>query len=103
MIITVIAAILFAALVGISLLGGRLARLLPEEQLSADSKDALKLAMGVIATMTAVLLGLLITSAKGTYDTAQSEVMQLPAKVAWLDRVLTLYGSETMSARRRAR
>ena len=103
MIITVIAAILFAALVGISLLGGRLARLLPEEQLSADSKDAVKLAMGLIATMTAVLLGLLITSAKGTYDTAQSEVMQMAAKVALLDRVLRLYGPETMDARRAVR
>ena len=103
MIITVIAAILFMALVGISLLGGRLARLLPEEQLSADSKDAVKLAMGLIATMTAVLLGLLITSAKGTYDTAQSEVMQMAAKVALLDRVLRLYGPETMDARRTVR
>jgi len=103
MIITVIAAILFMALVGISLLGGRLARLLPEEQLSADSKDAVKLAMGLIATMTAVLLGLLITSAKGTYDTAQSEVMQMAAKVALLDRVLRLYGPETMDARRAVR
>ena len=103
MIITVIAVILFVALVGISLLGGRLARILPEEQLSADSKDAVKLAMGLIATMTAVLLGLLITSAKGTYDTAQSEVMQMAAKVALLDRVLRLYGPETMDARRAVR
>jgi hypothetical protein len=53
----------------------RLARILPEEQLSPDTKEAVKLAMGLIATMTAVLLGLLITSAKGTYDTAESEVM----------------------------
>src|SRR5437773_6000210 len=99
MIITVIAAILFMALVGISLLGGRLARLLPEEQLSADSKDAVKLAMGLVATMTAVLLGLLITSAKSTYDTAQSEVMQMAAKISLLDRVLALYGPEAADAR----
>ncbi len=99
MIMTVISVVLFLALVGISLLGGRLARLLPEEQLSADSKDAVKLAMGLIATMTAVLLGLLITSAKTTYDTAESEVMQMAAKVALLDRVLKLYGSEAAEAR----
>jgi Protein of unknown function (DUF4239) len=80
-----------------------LARLLPEEQLSTDSKDAIKLAMGLIATMTAILLGLLINSAKGTYDTEESEVMQMAAKVAFLDRVLVLYGPETADARRELR
>ena len=99
MIISLIAVILFVGLVGVALLGGRLGRLLPEEQLSAESKDAVKLAMGLIATMTAVLLGLLITSAKGTYDTAEGEVMQMAAKVALLDRVLALYGPETGDAR----
>jgi hypothetical protein len=99
MITSLIGIILFVGLVGISLLGGRLGRLLPEEQLSAESKDAVKLAMGLVATMTAVLLGLLITSAKGTYDTAESEVMQMAAKVALLDRVLKLYGPEATDAR----
>ena len=56
MITTVIAAILFVCLVGITLFGRRVSRHLPEDQLSADSKDAVKLAMGFIATMTAVLL-----------------------------------------------
>ena len=103
MIISLIAVILFVCLVGVSLLGGRLARHLPAEQLSADSKDAVKLAMGLVATMTAVLLGLLITSAKGTYDMEESEVMQMAAKVAFLDRVLKLYGSETADARHELR
>ena len=103
MIISLIAVILFVGLVGVALLGGRLGRLLPEEQLSAESKDAVKLAMGLIATMTAVLLGLLISSAKGTFDTAQSEVMQMAAKVALLDRVLALYGPEAAEARRALR
>jgi hypothetical protein len=49
--------------------------------------------------MTAVLLGLLITSAKSTYDTAQSEVIQMAAKVSLLDRVLGLYGPEAADAR----
>ena len=103
MIFSLIGFILFVGLIGVSLLGGRLARHLPAEQLSADSKDAVKLAMGLIATMTAVLLGLLITSAKGTYDTEESEVMQMAAKVAFLDRVLKLYGPETADARRELR
>src|SRR5205809_8100221 len=97
--IAVIAAILFLCLVGVTLLGRRVSRYLPEDQLSADSKDAVKLAMGFIATMTAVLLGLLITSAMGNFATEPSEVMQMAAKVAFLDRVLTLYGPEAADAR----
>ena len=93
------AAILFVCLVGVALLGRRVRRYLPEDHLSADSKDAVKLAMGLVATMTAVLLGLLITSAKGNFDTEQSEVMQMASKVAFLDRVLALYGPEAATAR----
>jgi uncharacterized membrane protein (DUF485 family) len=103
MIITVIALILFIGLVAVALLGGCLRRLVPAEQLSADSKDAVKLALGLVATMTAILLGLLISSAKGTFDTTRSEVMQMAAKVALLDRVLKLYGPEAMDARRALR
>jgi hypothetical protein len=99
----VIAGSLFVCLVGVALLGRRVHRYLPEDHLSADSKDAVKLAMGLVATMTALLLGLLISSAKGTYDTVRSEVMQMAAKVAFLDRVLALYGPEAADARRECR
>jgi uncharacterized membrane protein (DUF485 family) len=103
MIITIIALVLFVVLVGVTLLGGLLRRLLPAEHLSAESKDAVKLALGLVATMTAILLGLLISSAKGAFDTARSEVIQMAAKVALLDRVLALYGPETGEARRALR
>jgi hypothetical protein len=93
------AAILFVCLAGVALLGRRVRRYLPEEHLSGDSKDAVKLAMGLVATMTALLLGLLVSSAKGTYDTMRSEVMQMTAKVVFLDRVLGLYGPEAADAR----
>ena len=96
---TLTAAILFIGLVGVVLLGRRVRRYLPEDHLSADSKDAVKLAMGLVATMTALLLGLLVSSAKGTYDTVRAEVMQMTAKVAFLDRVLALYGPEAATAR----
>ena len=103
MIIAAVALILFIVLVGVTLLGGRLRRLLPEEQLSAESKDAIKLALGLVGTMTAILLGLLISSAKGAFDTTRTEVIQMAAKVALLDRVLALYGPETAEARRALR
>jgi len=103
MIISIIGLILFVGLVGVTLLGGCLRRIVPAEQLSADSKDAVKLALGLVGTMTAILLGLLISSAKGSFDTTRSEVMQMAAKVALLDRVLKLYGPDAMDARRALR
>src|SRR5204862_4776154 len=91
-ILATVALVLFVGLVSMTLLGGHVRRLLSPEQLSAESKDAVKLALGLVATMTAILLGLLISSAKSAFDTARSEVMQMAAKVALLDRVLVLYG-----------
>ncbi len=84
--------IVFGCLVGAVLLGRALRRLLPEDHLTADSRDTIKLAMGLVATMTALVLGLLVSSAKGAYDTKRSEVIQMAAKVAFLDRILGLYG-----------
>lgn len=97
--ITLIAAVLFACLVGAALLGRVVHRYLPEDHLSDSSRDAVKLAMGLVATMTALVLGLLVSSAKEAYDTKRSEVIQMAAKVAFLDRVLALYGPEAVEAR----
>src|SRR5438094_9881667 len=103
MIIATVALVLFVGLVSVTLLGGHVRRLLSPEQLSAESKDVVKLALGLVATMTAILLGLLISSAKTAFDTTRSEVMQMAAKVALLNRVLVLYGPETAEARRALR
>jgi hypothetical protein len=84
-------------------IGTWLRRLLPEHHLSADTKDTVKLAMGLVATMSALLLGLLVSSAKGSYDTARGQVIQMAAKLAFLDRVLTTYGPEAAEARRQFR
>ena len=93
------ATLLLACLVGVVLLGRTVRRYLPDHHLSGDSKDAVKLAMGLVATMTALLLGLLVSSAKGTFDTQRSEVIQMAAKVTFLGRVLSAYGPEATDAR----
>jgi hypothetical protein len=94
-----ISVILFVGLVGAALLGRRVHRYLPEAHLSDSSRDSVKLAMGLVATMTALVLGLLVSSTKDSYDTKRSEVIQMAAKVAFLDRVLALYGPEAAEAR----
>jgi len=91
--------IVFACLIAAALLGRGLRRVLPQEHLSADSRDVIKLAIGLVATMSALVLGLLVSSAKGSYDTERNEVLQMAAKVAFLDRVLAVYGPEAAEAR----
>ncbi|HEY7001697.1 MAG TPA: hypothetical protein VH330_08135 [Candidatus Udaeobacter sp.] len=98
---TLTALIVLGCLIAAVLLGRAVRRFLPEEHLTADSRDAIKLAMGLVATMSALVLGLLVSSAKGSYDTERSEVIQMAAKVAFLDRVLTVYGAEAAEARSR--
>ena len=91
--------IFFGCLMGAGALGIYLRRVLPEHYLGADTKDAVKLAMGLVATMSALVLGLLVTSVKGAYDTRRGEVIQMAANVAFIDRVLRAYGPEADEVR----
>jgi len=91
---TVLACVFGGALSGVGL---RL--ILPESHLTSDSKDVIKLAMGLTATMAALVLALLISAAKSSYDAQRNEVTQLAANVILLDRVLAHYGPETKAAR----
>jgi hypothetical protein len=80
-------------------LGLRLRGMLPENHLSSETKDAVKFGMGLVATMAALVLGLLVASTKGAYDTQKSEVAQMAAKTVFLDRALANYGSESAESR----
>lgn len=91
--------VVLACLVGAVLLGRALRRYLPENHLSGDSKDAVKLAMGLVATMTALLLGLLVSSAKDTYDTQRTAMIEIASRVAFVDRALALYGPDAAGVR----
>lgn len=92
-------AIVFISVFGGALLGFRLRAVLPEDHLSPASRDLVKLGMGTIATMTALVLGLLVTSAKNSYDAQSRELTEMSAKVILLDRVLSHYGPEAKEAR----
>lgn len=69
-------------------------RHLPESHLSPDTKDTVKIAMGLVATMSALLLGLLVSSTQDSYKTVQTQVVTLGAKISFMDRLLSLYGPE---------
>jgi hypothetical protein len=94
-----IASIVFVCVFGVALLGMALGSVLPKHHLSADSKDVVKLAMGLIATMAALVLGLLTSSAKSAFDTQDNELKQMSANVILLDRVLAQYGPESKEIR----
>lgn len=91
--------IAFACVCAGALLGMLLRRVLPKDHLNNDSKDVVKLGMGLLATMAALVLGLLIASAKGQYDAQRDGLDQISAKFILLDAGLAQYGSEASPAR----
>jgi hypothetical protein len=98
-----VASIVFACVFGGALLGLGLRHILPEEHLSQDTKDVVKLGMGVVATMAALVLGLLIASAKEAYDAQSRAVTQMSANFILIDRLLAHYGPEAKEARNQLR
>jgi hypothetical protein len=94
-----ISLIVFACVFGGALLGIFLNAALPQHHLSADTRDVVKLGMGLVGTMSALVLGLLVASAKGSYDAQSAELTQMSANIALLDRILAVYGPETKEAR----
>jgi len=94
-----ISLVAFACIFGGMLLGMLLSALLPAKHLSAESKESLKLGIGMIATLSALVLGLLIASAKSNFDTMNNGLRQTGSRIILLDRVLAQYGPETRESR----
>jgi hypothetical protein len=91
--------VVFGCIFGGALLGMFVYSLLPDKALNSESKDVVRLAMGLVATTVAVALGLLVASAKNFYDTQSAEVTQLAANFVLLDRILAHYGPEANDPR----
>jgi quinol-cytochrome oxidoreductase complex cytochrome b subunit len=91
--------VVFALVFGRAILAMFVHSTLPEHHLSADSKDVVKLGIAVIATMSALVLSLLIASAKSAFDTRSNQLVQVSADIILLDRVLARCGPETKDAR----
>jgi hypothetical protein len=93
------ASVIFGCSFGAGLLGRVLYAKLPDNHLDAGSKDVVKLVMGLIATMAALVLSLLIASGTSSYQAQENEVHSLAANVILLDRVLSFYGAEAKAPR----
>ena len=94
-----ISLVVFACVIGGTTAGLVLRRILPAEHLNDPAKEVVKLSMSLIATMAALVLGLLVASAKTSWDTQATELRQIAADSALLDRNLQLYGTETAPIR----
>jgi hypothetical protein len=85
---------------GGAVLGVFLRSALPKHHMTADSNDVVKMGMGLVATLSTLVLGLLVASAKkSSCDAQNTELTQMSAKVVLLDRVLSHDGAETKEAR----
>jgi len=91
--------VVFAVVFGSAMLAMSLRAVVPEHHLGSDSKDVVKLGIAVIATMSALVVSLLLASAKGSYDARSREFTQMSANLIVLDRVLAHYGPETKEVR----
>ena len=94
-----ISLLVFAIIFGGALLGVVIRPLLSESHLHPDSRDVVKMATGLIGTLTALVLGLLIASAKSSFDQKTNRVRQMTATIILLDDLLAQYGSEAASVR----
>jgi len=101
MISTLIAVLVFAFVFGGALAG--VAVRVPAEHQDSDTKDVVKLVMGLVATISALVLSLLIASAHGSYDRQEGEVQELGAQLVQLDQVLAHYGPDTYESRAQLR
>jgi hypothetical protein len=98
-----VSAMIFFCTFAAAVFGMVLRKNLPDDHLSEDSKDVIRLVMGLIATMAALVLGLLIASANSSYETQSGELQQVSAAIVELDGILAQYGSEANDSRHRLR
>jgi hypothetical protein len=98
-----VAAVVLACVFGGAVIGLLLRTVLPSHHLTAETKDIVKLGIGVVATMASLVLGLLVSSAKDSFDKTSDELTQVAARVIQLDHALARYGTDAKEIRARLR
>ena len=77
-----------------AMIGSLIRRKLPESHFTDETKSVITLSMGVVGTLTALVLGLLTATASTTFNTRNQEITTLAAKLIQLDRLLRLFGPD---------
>ena len=96
---TVASLITFVSVFAAALIGMSVRRLLPENHVGSDQKEVVRLTTGLIATMAALVLGMLVSSAKSYYDARKNDVAEISSEVVTIDQTLARFGPETREIR----
>lgn len=83
--------------------GVLLRRKLPDDHLDTHAKDVVRLGAALVATITALVLGLLVNSSHGFYETQRSDIRRIAADLILLDTILDNYGPRALDSRRMLR
>jgi hypothetical protein len=94
-----VSSLAFVVILGGAFAGTLLRNALPDHHLADDAKDVVRLGTGLIATIAALVLSLLISSSKTSFDSQSGQVQHMTADIVLLDRLLAQYGPETRDAR----
>jgi hypothetical protein len=93
----------FGCNIGGAIIGLFVGSRLPDHHASSDSKDVVRLSMAMVATLTALVLGLITASAKSAFDAEDAAIKGTSASVLSLDRMLADYGPATKPIREQLR
>ena len=93
------ALVTFVCTFSAALLGTVFRTALPPAHVSKESQDVIRLGMGLVATMTALLLGLVTAAAKGSFDSQDTAIKNTASGILALDRLLARYGPEAQPTR----
>jgi hypothetical protein len=91
----VVTSIVFGLVLTAALAGMSLRPILPRDLLGPEDKEVVRLTTTVITTMSGLVLGMLVSSAKSSHDARKNEVAEMSTKIVAIDRLLTEYGPET--------
>ena len=87
--------IVFGLVFAAALAGMSLRPILPHHLFGSEDKEVVRLTTGVITTMSGLVLGMLVSSAKSSHDARKNEVVEMSTKIVAIDRLLAGYGPET--------
>jgi hypothetical protein len=90
---------IFLVVSGGALVGMRLRAIVPQNQLGPDVKDLIRLVIGLLVTMTALVLGMLVSTANSSYQQRKDQLTEMASDFVGVDRMLGSYGPETRAAR----
>lgn len=95
-----IALVVFVCVGAGAVLGALVRPLLPDHHMSDTSRQIVIVAIGLIATLSALVLGLLVASAKSGFDARNDEIKQSATRLVELDRLLRQFGPEAGDVRK---